>query len=137
MHLIRRALPALAFTAAMALTSTAWASGFEDIIISNDEDAETTQTTLPADSDAIYFSAEVTDEVHSGSKITVSWVAVDTNGVAPANYKIDEASFDVGALENHVDASLSKPNKGFPVGQYQAVVSVDGKVMETVNFSIK
>ena len=137
MYKITRTLPALVFSAAIAMTSTAWASGFEDIVISNSDDAETTQTTLPADSAAIYFSAGITDEVRSGSKITVAWVAVDTNGVAPANYKIDEATFDVGSLENHVNASLSKPNNGFPVGKYEAVVSVDGKVMETVDFSIK
>jgi hypothetical protein len=137
MRNIMKALRALTFTAALASTSTAWASGFENIIISNDKDADETEATLPADSAAIYLSAEVTDEVGSGSKITVSWIAVDTNGVEPANYKIDEASFDIGSLENHVNASLSKPNAGFPVGKYEAVLSVDGKVIETVDFSIK
>lgn len=137
MRNIMKALRAVAFTAVLASTSTAWASGFENIVISNDKDADETEATLPADSAAIYLSAEVTDEVGSGSKITVSWIAVDTNGVAPANYKIDEASFDIGSLENHVNASLSKPNAGFPVGKYEAVLSVDGKVMKTVDFSIK
>ncbi|WP_349962999.1 hypothetical protein [Rhizobium sp. ZPR3] len=127
----------LVFTGALASASAAWASGFEDIIISNAKGADETETTLPADSAAIYLSAGVTDDISSGSKITVSWIAVDTNGVAPANYKIDEASFDIGSLENHVDASLSKPNAGFPVGKYKVVLSVDGKVMGTVEFSIK
>ncbi|MFK0166126.1 hypothetical protein [Rhizobium sp. NPDC090279] len=137
MHIIVKTVRAIAFIAAFTSTSAAWASGFENIIISNTKDADETQTTLPADSAAIYLSADVTDEIDSGSKITVSWIAVDTNGVAPANYKIDEASFDIGSLENHVNSSLSKPNAGFPVGKYEAVLSVDGKVMETVDFSIK
>ena len=137
MKRILKALPAIVFTAALASTSAAWASGFDNIIISNTKGADTTQTTLPADSAAIYLSADVSDDVDSGSKITVTWVAVDTNGVAPPNYKIDEASFDIGSLESHVDASLSKPNAGFPVGKYEAVISVDGKVMETVPLSIK
>ncbi|NEI72844.1 hypothetical protein GR212_25105 [Rhizobium lusitanum] len=137
MHNITKVLRAITFAAALSSTSVAWASGFENIIISNTKDADETQTTLPADSAAIYLSAEVTDDIGSGSKITVSWIAVDTNGVAPANYKIDEASFDIGSLEDHVDSSLSKPNAGFPVGKYEAVLSVDGKVMETVDFSIK
>jgi uncharacterized protein involved in high-affinity Fe2+ transport len=137
MQNIRNILRAAVFTAAIASTSAAWASGFENIIISNTKDADETQTTLPANSAAIYLSAHVADDIDSGSKITVSWIAVDTNGVAPANYKIDEASFDIGSLENHVDASLSKPNAGFPVGKYEAVLSVDGKVLETVDFSIK
>lgn len=136
MHEIKKALRAIAFAAALASTSTAWASGFENIIISNAKDADVTETTLPANSTAIYLSADI-DDVSSGSKITVSWIAIDTNDVAPANYKIDEVSFDIGSLENHVNSSLSKPNAGFPVGKYEAVLSVDGKVMETVDFSIK
>lgn len=132
-----KALRAIAFCTALTSTSVAWSSGFENIIISNAKDADETQSVLPANSAAVYLSADVADDIDSGSKITVSWIAVDTNGVAPANYKIDEASFDIGSLENHVDASLSKPNAGFPVGKYEAVLSVDGKVLETVAFSIK
>jgi len=137
MHIIIKALRALAVTAVLTSTSAAWASGFENIIISNTKDADETLTTVSADSAAIYLTADITDDVNSGSKITVSWIAVDTNGVAPANYKIDEASFDVGSLENQVNSSLSKPDAGFPAGKYEAVLSVDGKVMETVDFSIK
>ncbi len=137
MQNITNILRAVVFTAAIASTSTAWASGFENIIVSNSKDADATETTLPANSAAIYLSADVAEDIQSGSKITVSWIAVDTNGVAPANYKIDESSFDIGSLENRVDASLSKPNAGFPVGKYQAVLSVDGKVLKTVDFSIK
>jgi hypothetical protein len=137
MHILMKVMRTLVFTGALASASAAWASGFEDIIISNAKGADETETTLPADSAAIYLSAGVTDDISSGSKITVSWIAVDTNGVAPANYKIDEATFDIGSLENHVDASLSKPNAGFPVGKYKVVLSVDGKVMEIVEFSIK
>lgn len=123
--------------AAIMSTSLVWAAGFENIIVSNIKDAEETKMTLPSDSAAIYLSAGITDEIKSGSKLTVSWIAVDTNGVAPANYKIDEASFDIGMLENHVDASLNKPNAGFPVGKYEAVLAVDGKEIETIDFIIK
>jgi hypothetical protein len=137
MHILMKALRMLVVTGAVASASSVWASAFEDVIISNAKNANETETTLPADSAAIYLSADVTDDVSSGSKITVSWIAVDTNGVAPANYKIDESSFNIGSVENRLDASLSKPNAGFPVGRYKVVLSVDGKAMETVEFSIK
>ncbi len=137
MHILMKTLRMLVVTSAVASASSVWASGFEDVIISNAKNADETETTLPADSAAIYLSADVTDDVSSGSKITVSWIAVDTNGVAPANYKIDESSFNIGSVENRPDASLSKPNAGFPVGRYKVVLSVDGKAMETVEFSIK
>lgn len=133
----RKVLGSIILVGTMACSSAAWCAGFEDIVISNVKDADTTQTELPRDSSAIYLSAGVTDEVKSGSKVTISWIAVDTGGVAPANYKIDEASFDIGSLENHVNSSLSKPNNGFPVGQYEVILTVDGKQMETVDFSIK
>jgi hypothetical protein len=130
-------LGAIALATTFVSASSAWSAGFEDIIISNVKDADTTHTTLPPDSAAIYLSAGVTDEVKSGSKVTVSWIAVDTAGVAPANYKIDEVSFDINSLENHVNSSLGKPNNGFPVGSYEVILSVDGKQMETVDFSVK
>lgn len=115
MHILMKTLRMLVVTSAVASASSVWTSGFEDVIISNAKNADETETTLPADSAAIYLSADVTDDVSSGSKITVSWIAVDTNGVAPANYKIDESSFNIGSVENRLDASLSRPNAGFPV----------------------
>ena len=79
----------------------------------------------------------LTDEVASGSKLTVSWISVDSGGVAPANYKIDEASFEIGKIENHIDASISKPDAGWPVGTYQVQIAVDGTMKEAVDFSVK
>src|SRR5262245_21654834 len=81
--------------------------------------------------------ATTTGDVPSGSKLTVAWISVDSGGAAPANYKIDEVSFDVGMIDNHVDASLSKPNNGWPVGTYQVEIIVDGTVEETVPFAVK
>ena len=137
MKRILKALPAIVFTAALASTSAAWASGFDNIIISNTKGADTTQTTLPADSAAIYLSADVSDDVDSGSKITVTWVAVDTNGVAPPNYKIDSIDLHIGSLTNHVKSAMTEPNNGWPVGSYEIQFSVNGKVMETTDFTIK
>lgn len=128
---------AFAFLTALSLSAPALAAGFDNIILSSTEGAEQTETTFATDTPKLYLSATITDDVPSGSKLTVAWISIDSGGVAPANYRIDEVSFDVGALDNRLDASLSKPNNGWPVGTYEVELIVDGKVEETVPFAVK
>lgn len=128
---------ALVATALVASTTSVFAAGFENIVLSASEDAEETEASFGVDTAKLYLTADITDDVSSGSKITVAWIAVDSGGAAPPNFRIDEVSFDVGAIENHLDASLSKPNNGFPAGKYQVEIAVDGKVEETVDFTME
>lgn len=136
MRRVQHALWALTFSLATATAATAWADGFEDIILSSTKGAETSETTFATDTPKIFVTAHMTDEVKAGSKVVVSWIAVDTEGVAPPNYKIDEVSLDV-VLANVIDSSLSRPNNGWPVGNYEVVFSIDGKIMETTDFEVK
>ncbi|WP_234907375.1 hypothetical protein [Rhizobium rhizogenes] len=115
----------------------AWADGFENIVISSAKGAETSEDTFAPDTAKIFVSADLTDDIKSGSTITVSWIAVDTAGAAPPNYKIDEVSFDIKTNENQVDSSITRPNSGWPIGTYNITFSVDGKPMETSDFSIE
>ena len=128
---------AAALVAVGAAAQYAQAEGFENIVLSASEDAEATQVTFAPDTAKIFLSADLTDAVASGSKVTVSLVSVNSGGVAPANYKIDEASFEIGMIDNHVDASITKPDAGWPIGTYQAQIAVDGTVKETVDFAVK
>jgi hypothetical protein len=128
---------AAALVAVGAFAQHAQADGFENIVLSASEDAEETQAAFAPDTAKIFLSADLTDAVASGSKVTVSWVSVNSGGVAPANYKIDEASFEIGMIDNHVDASITKPDAGWPIGTYQAQIAVDGTVKETVDFAVK
>jgi D-serine deaminase-like pyridoxal phosphate-dependent protein len=137
MHRARHALWAITFSTATAIASMASAGGFENIILSSEKDAKATEGTFAADTAKLFVSADLTDDVKSNSKINVAWIAVDTGGAAPANFKIDESNFDAGVIDNHIDASLSKPDQGWPVGAYKVILSVNGKSMESVDFSIK
>lgn len=128
---------ALAVTALTTVSSSLWAAGFENIIVSTDKDADTTQNSFTADTPKIFVSAELTDEVPSGSKVNVAWIAIDTGGVAPANYKIDEVNLDITSGINQVNSDISKPNNGWPVGTYKVEFSVNGKPMESAGFTIK
>lgn len=131
------ATTAFALLTAAATSAPAHAAAFENIILSSTEGAAETQTTFPTDTPKLYLSADITDEVPSGSKLTVTWIAVDSGRAAPPNYRIDEVRFDIGLIDNRIDASLSKPNNGWPVGTYQVEMIVDGTVEETVDFSVK
>lgn len=74
-------------------------------------------------------------EVAPGAKVTVTWVAVDTNGVAPANYKIDEVDIPVpDAAQNQIYSSISKPTSDWPVGLYEVDIAVDGKFVSKTDF---
>ncbi|HEY0122669.1 MAG TPA: hypothetical protein VGC14_13100 [Rhizobium sp.] len=137
MRRLQYAIWAITFSATTAISSMAWADGFENIVISSAKGAETSEDTFAPATAKIFVSADLTDDIKSGSTITVSWIAVDTAGAAPPNYKIDEVSFDIKTNENQVDSSITRPNSGWPIGTYNITFSVDGKPMETSDFSIE
>ena len=58
----------------------------------------------------------------------------ETTGIDPAQ---GHRIIEIGALENHVDSAMTKPNAGWPVGTYQVQISVDGTLKQTVDFSVK
>jgi hypothetical protein len=130
--LLRR--PRLALLALFFAAAVQAAPHFADIVISDSEDGDATETFAPA-TPKIFLRAGLVD-VARGSKITSDWIAEDTAGVAPANYKIDSITFDTGMLTNVVTGSLSKPNAGWPVGKYRVDLSIDGKVAGTAHFKV-
>ena len=112
-----------------------WAAPhFEDIVVSDEKGGDAAESFAP-DTAKIFLRAHMAD-IANGSKITAAWIAVDTNGVAPANYKIDSADLVADGAINTVNYSLSKPNKGWPVGKYRVELSVDGKTVNTATFTI-
>ena len=123
-----------AFSALALFVVPAEAAGFTNVVLSTTKDDTTSQTNFPADTPALYVSADLVD-VASTSKITFSWISVDSHGAAPANYVIDKVDLDVG-VNNHVDSQLSKPTAGWPVGTYRVDLAIDGAVADTVPFSI-
>jgi hypothetical protein len=128
---------AFAASAISAISSGAWAAGFKDIVVSTKEDSDAAESSFAPDTPKIFVSAHLTKDVPSGSDVNIAWVAVDTGGVAPPNYKIDSVNLHIGSLTNHVKSSMTKPNNGWPVGSYEIEFSVNGKVMETTDFTIK
>lgn len=126
----------LATAMTVGASGPALASGFANVILAATEGGPPVTSFAP-DTAEFVLSADITDEVSSGSKVTVTWVSVDTGGVAPPNYQIYASDFDVGMTDNRLDVALSKPTNGWPVGTYQVQLSVNGKVDQTIDFAVK
>jgi hypothetical protein len=99
------------------------------------ENAHNSQETFKSDTAKIVLHAEILDS-KKGTQVGGQWIAVDTNGATPPNYKIDSASstMDVGATEAAL--SLGKPNTDWPTGKYRVDLSIDGKLAGSTSFMI-
>jgi uncharacterized RDD family membrane protein YckC len=62
------------------------------------------------------------------------WIADDTGGAAPPNYKLAEKSFS-GFTEGSF--YVSSPNNGWPVGKYHLEIYIGDKLAKELPFSIK
>ena len=122
---------------ALLLAAGAWATEphFADLKFSDSKNGEATETFSP-DTPKIYLHAGLED-MPSGTKLSSTWIAEDTHGAAPPNYKIDSVEFNVGGIVNVADFSLSKPNAGWPVGTYRVELFINGKASGTAHFTVE
>jgi hypothetical protein len=91
-------------------------------------------TEFAADTSEFICAWEV-EGVAAGTEIVGAWVAVDTGGVAPPNYKIDEAKLMLnGPTEGTF--SLTKSAKNWPAGRYQVEIFLAGTLVKTVPFVV-
>ncbi len=90
----------------------------------------------------IYFICQSAG-VKAGERYQAVWTAVDTHGLAPANFKIDERSYTVekslqGSDVWIVQYTLSKPTKGWPQGAYHVQLQApDNSVIAQQDFVIE
>jgi hypothetical protein len=125
---------ALAALATLSFALPSYAAGFESIVLSAEKDAASSQSNFPADTPVINIGADLVD-VPATSKVTFAWFSVVSPGAAPPNFAIATVDIPVGS-NTHVSGQLSKPNAGWPVGTYKVDLEIDGKVVESVPFSI-
>ena len=135
MKAISRALAIFAGALCMVCVFAAQAgeARYTDMVLSDAKDGTPKQVFGPTTA-KIYLKAKLTD-VPSGAKLKGAWIAEKTK-VAPPNYQIDATELKVGTLMNRVDFSLSKPNAGWPVGDYRVDLSINDKVVQSVKFKI-
>lgn len=106
-----------------------------------DDQAVSKITTFPTDQPSVHLFCQ-SDKVSMGQTIKAVWIAADTNGVAPDNYKIDEKGLmleeDLGDDKIWTaDYQLSKPAKGWPKGSYHVDLYVDEALYKSYDFTFK
>ena len=132
LHLTKK----LAALAGLLLAASAYAAPhFADIKFSDSEGGDVSDTFAP-DTPKIYLHAGLVD-MPSGTKLASTWIAEDTKGAAPPNYKIDSVEFNVGGIVNVANFSLSKPNAGWPIGTYRVDLFINGEASGSAHFKVE
>ena len=86
------------------------------------------------DTPKIFLHAEV-DDVEAGTKLSATWIAEKTDK-APPNTRIDSIILTANDDTDFADFALSKPNAGWPVGDYRVDLSIDGSPAGSARFQI-
>lgn len=94
------------------------------------------QDVFTPDTSKIVLSAEILD-MPAGTTLTATWIAVKTE-VAPANFQITSADTATkqAVTSDVVTFFMTKPDAGWPVGDYKVDLSINGNVATSVPFTI-
>ena len=76
-------------------------------------------------------------DLRANSKVRALWFAEDVGGIAPPDYKIDEAAATVSTPGAHGSFTLSRPDKGWAPGKYRVEFYLDETLVQTVRVTIK
>lgn len=88
------------------------------------------------------------EKLKEGQHIKAVWIAENTHNVAPNNYTIDQKGMVLSAgMRGKIFSSLpgnfwdgkftlSKPNKGWPLGQYHVDLYVDDILIKAIPYTI-
>lgn len=106
---------------------------FENLLLSDAKEGAAKKV-FTANTPRVVLTARLAD-VPSGSKLKSVWIAEKTK-VASPNYEIDKTELTGGGAINRVTFSLSRPNAGWPSGDYRLELFINGKPAGTVRFSV-
>ena len=76
------------------------------------------------------------ETLKKGDTIRAVWMTEDVGAAAPPNYKVAETSKTATEPRSFGTFTLSKPNKGWPVGKYRLELYVGSELVETLRFTI-
>lgn len=90
---------------------------------------------FPSDVAKIYLLIEA-KALKGGEKVRAAWIADDVGDAAPKKTKIDESTEAAGEGGSLGAFTLSKPDKGWPVGKYRIDIYVGDDLAKSVKFTI-
>lgn len=108
--------------------------------MSKDEKPGSNKDTFTTSTPEIFLVCTTAD-VKKGDVVKALWTAVNTNKVAPDNYQIaeKEVTVDQDLAQGNTftsNMSLSKPDKGWPVGTYKVDLLLNGNPAVAVDFNV-
>jgi hypothetical protein len=106
---------------------------FGQVVLGVEGDS-TARTVFAPDTPAIVLRADITD-ILVGTRLTATWVAVSAEGAA-ANYQIASADLEIKQASGQASFTVSRPDKGWPVGDYKVSLSINGQVATSLLFKI-
>jgi len=96
-------------------------------------DSEGTQPTEKYDARAIFYCIVTLDQLITDSTLRASWVAVETNRLAPNSViKIDE----IVPTSSTVVFKLHNEGNFWPTGHYKLFLYLDGKEIMVIDFDV-
>ena len=123
------------FAAALfALAAYAADPHYGRIAFSEGEEGDPTDVFAP-DTASIFLHAELLDMV-DGTKLSGTWIAEKTDA-APPNYKIDSTTLAAGGNMKEATFSITKPNAGWPVGDYRVDMTINGQTVKSAKFRVE
>ena len=106
-----------------------------EAIVAKDKDSKPA-VTFASDVPTLYAFFRSTG-TKKGDKLRGVWIATDVGEAAPKNTKIDEATLPATDDNFYGAFSLSKPTKGWPLGEYRVEIYDGDQLATTVKFSIQ
>ncbi|MDD5604352.1 MAG: hypothetical protein RBR99_01730 [Dehalococcoidales bacterium] len=91
-------------------------------------------TVFEYNAEAIFCSVKLVD-APAGTSINSSWIYIEGELDGVTNYEIDSAEITVDGPQ-YLSFLLSKPDVGFPAGEYKLVLSIDGQVAASLPFEV-
>jgi hypothetical protein len=107
---------------------------FGDLVFSASAESGDAKDVFATDTPKIYLRAELED-VDQDTKVSAAWIAEKTDA-APPNYKIDSTDLTAKSGMDVATFSLSKPNAGWPAGDYRVELSINGKPATSAHFKV-
>lgn len=117
------------------LCSAAGKPRYASLILTDSKETKAEKSVFATDTPKIYVLFTLAD-APSGTPVRAVWIADQTGGAAPDNYKIDEASLNAGGNITAGNFSMSKPNKGWPVGKYHVELYISGGLAQKIPFRV-
>ena len=106
-----------------------------EAVLAKDKDSEPTDVFAPDVAQIWAFFK--TKGSKKGDKIRVVWIAEDVGDSAAPETKIDEGTLTADKDDYNGAFSLSKPTKGWPLGDYRVDIYNGDEVATSVSFAIE